>query len=267
MPSQQGFAEVNGTRLYYETAGAGPALVLVHGFSLDARIWDDQFAVFAKRYQVVRYDLRGFGKSALPTGERYMDAADLKAVFDHLGIERATLVGLSKGGGIAIDFAVTRPEAVRALVLVDSTLGGFRWSKEWEASYAPVTAQGQAGDIAGAKQLWLAHPFFQPAMANPAVAPRLAQIVMDYSGWHWQNADPGRGARPPAVERLGEVRAPTLVVVGERDLPDLHRTAEAIERGIPNARKVVLPGVGHLPNMESPRQFNEVVLDFLAEVS
>jgi pimeloyl-ACP methyl ester carboxylesterase len=149
---------------------------------------------------------------------------------------------------------------------VDSTLGGYRWSPAWEASYAPIPARRQAGDIASAKKLWLAHPFFEPAMANPAVAARLTQIVSDYSGWHWGNADPGRGARPPAAGRLGEIRAPTLVVVGERDLPDLHRTAEALQQGIPNAQKVILPGAGHMANMEAPQKFNEVVLSFLAAI-
>jgi pimeloyl-ACP methyl ester carboxylesterase len=267
MQTQSGFAEVNGTRLYYEAAGSGQPLALIHGFSLDTRMWDDQFEAFAERYWVVRYDARGFGKSALARGERYMHAADLKALLEHLEIAQAAVVGLSMGGGIAIDFALTYPEATRALIPVDSTLGGYRWSPAWEASYAPIVARGQAGDIAGARQLWLAHPFFEPAMANAGVAARLTQIVAAYSGWHWGHPDPGRGARPPAAERLGQVRAPTLLLLGERDLPDLHGTAEALHRGIPNARKVILPGVGHLPNMEAPRQFNEIVLSFLAEVS
>lgn len=266
MQIQTGFAEVNGTRLYYEVAGDGPALALVHGFGLDTRMWDDQFEAFAGRYRVLRYDARGFGKSALPGDERYMHAADLKALLEQLGIGRAAILGLSMGGGIAIDFALTYPEAASALILVDSTLGGFRWSQAWEASYAPIPARGQAGDIAGAKRMWLAHAFFEPALANPAVGARLTQIVSDYSGWHWNHADPGRGARPPAAGRLGEIRVPTLVVVGERDLPDLHRTAEALHRGIPNAQKAILPGAGHIANMEAPQPFNEVVLSFLAAI-
>jgi len=266
MQTQSGFAEVNGTRLYYEAAGAGMALALVHGFSLDTRMWDDQFEAFAERYRVVRYDARGFGKSAQPGSEKYMHAADLMALLEHLEIDRAAILGLSMGGGIAIDFALTYPEATRALVPVDSALGGYRWSPAWEASYAPIPARGQAGDITGAKKLWLAHPFFEPAMANPAVAARLTQIVSDYSGWHWGNADPGRGARPPAVERLDQIRVPTLIVVGERDLPDLHMTAEALEEGMLNARKVILRGAGHMANMEAPQKFNEVVLSFLAAI-
>jgi pimeloyl-ACP methyl ester carboxylesterase len=261
----RGFAEVNGTRLYYEVAGSGPALALVHGFSLDTRMWDDPFEEFARHYQTVRYDTRGFGKSASPTREPYMDTADLKALLDYLGIARAAVLGLSRGGGIAIDFALVHPEATRALIPVDPTLGGYRWSPAWEASYAPVAARGQAGDIAGAKQLWLAHPLFEPAMANPAVAARLTQMVSDYSGWHWVNADPGRGARPPAATRLDQIRAPTLIVVGERALPDIHRTAEVLQRGIPDTRTIVLPGAGHLPNMEAPQAFNESVRRFLAE--
>jgi pimeloyl-ACP methyl ester carboxylesterase len=189
---------------------------------------------------------------------------DLRALLDHLGIGRADIVGLSMGGGIAVDFALAYPEAVRALIPVDSTLGGFRWSEAWEASYRPVAAKGRAGDIAGAKALWMAHAFFAPALEKPDVAARFRQMVSDYSGWHWNHRDPGRGVEPPACERLSEIRAPTLIVIGERDLPDLHRTAEALARGLPHARKVTLPGVGHMANLEAPEAFNRAALDFLA---
>ena len=109
MQIQQGFADVNGTRLYYEMVGSGHPLVLVHGFTLDTRMWDDQFEMFAGRNQVVRYDLRGFGKSALPTTEPYSHPDDLRALMTHLGIEHAFIIGLSLGGAVAVDFAVTYP--------------------------------------------------------------------------------------------------------------------------------------------------------------
>jgi len=127
MNNQNGFAEVNGTRIYYETAGSGHPLVLIHGYTLDTRMWDDQFETFAQHYQVIRYDMRGFGKSAFPTDENYTHPDDLRALLEHLEIEHAHILGLSMGGGTAIDFALTYPEVADALISADSILEGFQW--------------------------------------------------------------------------------------------------------------------------------------------
>jgi 3-oxoadipate enol-lactonase len=126
MQVQSGFAEVNGTRLYYEIVGRGSHLVLIHGFTLDTRMWDDQFEAFSQHYRVLRYDARGFGKSALPVqGESYSHREDLKALLDHLKVSQAFILGLSMGGRTAISFTLEYPEVVRALIPVDAVLGGF----------------------------------------------------------------------------------------------------------------------------------------------
>jgi pimeloyl-ACP methyl ester carboxylesterase len=102
-----GYAEVNGTRLYYETAGAGHPLVLIHGYTLDSRMWDDQFETLSKKYRVLRYDLRGFGKSAYPSPDKsYCHTEDLRALLDYLKISKAYVMGLSMGGGIAVEFTL-----------------------------------------------------------------------------------------------------------------------------------------------------------------
>src|SRR2546421_4086278 len=129
-PVQTGFAEINGTTLYYEVAGAGHPFVLVHGHLLDRRSWDEQFAVFAQRYRVVRYDQRGFGDSGLITpGEPYSDRQDLYALMQFLGIERAYLMGVSGGGALAIDFTLEHPEMVDALIPVAAGVSGYRPSE------------------------------------------------------------------------------------------------------------------------------------------
>ena len=263
---QSGFAAVNGTQLYYEVAGNGDPLVLIHGFSLDRRMWDAQFEVFARQYRVVRYDARGFGKSAVPDGAPYVHADDLKALLGHLQIARAHIVGLSMGGEIATEFALAYPDSVASLVVVDSALDGYRWSQEWDNAITPIWTMGRAGDVAAAKQLWLDHPLFAPARENPAVGVLLAQMVADYSGWHWLNRNPPREKATSALQRLEHIKAPTLVVLGERDLPDFHVIADTLHQRIPNASKVVIPRVGHMSPMENPQTFNTVVLDFLASV-
>jgi pimeloyl-ACP methyl ester carboxylesterase len=137
MRPETGFADVNGTRLYYEVAGSGAPLVLMHGFSLDTRMWEPQWEPLLQRHQVLRYDLRGFGRSAPPRGAPYLHHEDLKALLDRLGIVSPALLGHSTGGSVALDFAVSYPDATRALVLFGSIAGGFAFSPEFAARWAP----------------------------------------------------------------------------------------------------------------------------------
>jgi len=262
METERGVAGVNGARLWYEIAGDGPPLVLVHGFSLDHRMWDDQFAAFAAHHRVLRYDLRGFGASSIPDGP-YRHEDDLAALLTQLGIERATIIGLSFGGQIAVDFALAYPDMVRELIPVDSVLGGHRSSPEWDAEVIPVWKAGRAGDIATAKSLWLGTGLFTPARRDPAVGARLEHMVMQYSGWHWSHRDPVQSIEPPAAAQLSRIAARTLVVVGGEDLPDLLAVADQLAREIPGAQKLVLPGIGHMANMEAPNIFNDAVRQFL----
>lgn len=266
MERQQGFALVNGTRLYYEVAGSGPPLVLIHGHGLDTRMWDDQCALFAAHYRVVRYDLRGFGRSASVGEAPYAHEDDLAALLNHLGIARSVILGLSAGGAVAIDFALAYPAMARALIVVDAALNGHAWSEAWSARWRSLRQTARTAGAHAANEEWLTHPLFAPANAQPAVAARLRQMVEEYSGWHWGNRDPQRGLDPPATERLHEIAAPTLVLLGERDLPDFHAIADRIADDVPGARKIVLPGVGHMANMETPERFNTEVLAFLAGI-
>jgi pimeloyl-ACP methyl ester carboxylesterase len=259
-----GMAAVNGTKLYYEVAGSGEPVVLVHAFTLDTRMWDDQFTVLARDFRVIRYDARGFGKSALPVpGEAYSNADDLAALLDHLDVRRAHVVGLSMGGRFALDYAVTYPDGLRSLVVIDGVVGGWQWSREWLAAYAPIVEAGRRRDAAQAKSLWLGLPLFAMARSQPPVGARLKQMVDDYSGWHFVNQNPERAVSPPAVARLGAIRAPTLVLVGERDLPDFQRMSERLEREIPGARRATIAGAGHMANMEAPEAVNKALGGFL----
>jgi pimeloyl-ACP methyl ester carboxylesterase len=262
---ESGHASVNGTRLYYEAAGAGEPVVLLHAFTLDTRMWDDQFDALARRYRAIRYDARGFGRSDVPrAGEPYSHADDLAALLDHLGARDAHLVGASMGGRFAIDFALTNAVRVRSLALVDPVIGGWPWSRRWLQSYAPVLRAARQHDVQAAKRAWLAHDLFAPAREQPGVTRRLERMVSDYSGWHFVNADPERAVEPPAVSQLGRVRVPTLAIVGERDLADFQLITERIARGVTGARRVTVPSVGHFANMEAPDRVRELLSGFLA---
>lgn len=266
LSASQGMANVNGTRLYYEIAGTGQAVVFIHGFTLDTRMWDDQFQPFAKEFQVVRYDMRGFGKSAVPTGDEYSHVEDLKALLDFLKIKHAYLVGLSKGGAVALDFTLMYPKMVHALVLLDTVLPGFNWSTEGAARDRLVWEEAGKGGIAAAKISWLAHPLFAPAHRHPAVSVRLAQIIEDYSGWHFVNRNHEHNLHPPAATRLGEITIPTLAIVGEYDLPDFLNITHLIAQEIPQAQKIIIPNVGHMSNMEASHKVNRAMSEFFKEL-
>lgn len=256
-----GTAAINGTELYYEVQGSGPVVTLLHGFSLDCRMWDEQFDTFAREFRVLRFDFRGFGRSGAAGPEPYSPAEDLRALLNHLDIVSTAVVGLSMGGGFAIDFVLAYPERTTALVAADSALAGFEWTdgrpSAWHAEIA--VAQG----VAAAKQAWLDCVLFRPAAEQPAVATALRRCVDDYSGWHWLNANPLIVPSRPAIDRLGEIPCPSLIIVGERDEADFQSVAERLARDIPRAELVRLANAGHMSNMEAPDAFNDAVLRFL----
>ena len=266
MKQRKGFAEVNGTRLYYEVAGSGHPMVLIHGFSRDTRMWDDQFETFAQRHQVIRYDARGFGKSALPSDESDAWSDDLKPLLEHLGIAHAYILGHSMGGWTATYFAQTYPEATDSLILVDPALPVVQRS-ELAEFFKSLWDAGRETGVEAAKEIWRNSPVSEPAREKPAVAARLEQMLSDYSGWHWLNTDrPVRNLDRSLVQGLARISAPTVIIVGDRSLLDTHAIADTLQQNIPNAQKVVLPGVGHYSMMEDPERFNETVLSFLAVV-
>lgn len=267
MTTEHGAAEVNGTRLVYEVAGEGPPVVLLHGYTLDMRMWDDQMVPFTESHRVVRYDLRGFGASAPPVvDEPYTHADDLHALLAHLGIERAAIVGLSMGGWAALEFALTYPESVHALILVDSALRGYSWAPPLASMLGTFDSLVNDGRLVEGKSIWLTDPLFACSRRLPTVAARLEQMVADFGCWDQLNEDPHLPLDPPATDRLHEITAPVLAIVGAEDLPDFHEIADRFVADIPGARKVVLSDAGHMANMDAPEAFNRVVLDFLASV-
>lgn len=261
---ETGFASINDAQIHFEQAGSGHPLVLLHGLGLNLHLWDSQFAPFAGGLRVIRYDLRGFGQSIPSTPAPFSHAEDLKVLLDHFKIERAHILGLSLGGRIALDFALLYPERLDRLVLVDAALGGYRFAEDWYARMATIMQHGKDGDIAAAKRLWLAHPLFDSIRAQNRNKQCFEQIASSDPGWHWLHQGFEQSINPSAAKRLHEIKAPTLVVVGEHDLPDFQAIADLLQANIAHAKKKVLAGAGHMANMEAPEQFNETVLRFLA---
>ena len=236
-------------------------MVLIHGYGLDRRLWDAQVGVWSGRYDMLRFDCRGFGESSGPLqdGFRYVD--DLGALLDRLGIERATFVGLSMGGQIAMETALLHPERVERLVLVDPFLADFDFSPDWHGMWRELAYQAHNQGIEAAKETWCEAMLFSLEGRHPQAARALRVMMTGWSGWHL--AHPQHFPYVRLTPRLSEIRAPALVLVGELDLPDFQAIAKLLERRLPVARRIEVPGVGHQPNLEDPEQFHALVDSFL----
>ncbi|HEX3603849.1 MAG TPA: alpha/beta fold hydrolase [Steroidobacteraceae bacterium] len=249
--------------LKYEAAGDGDPVVFLHGFGLDAAMWDPQWPVFAAAgHRAIRYDLRGYGASSTPEGH-YSHVDDYLALAEFLRAHPAHIVALSMGGRVALRIAAQEPEAVRSLTLVDTALDGHAWSKEWLQRSQQMMQAARRQDIFGAKQLWLQHPLFDPARGQAAVAASLEAMISRYSGWHWWQKDPDVTPQPPSAEVLARIAVPTLMIVGELDLPDFQSIARRVAADMPRVTLRAIPKAGHMVNMEAPREFNELVLEHL----
>jgi len=253
---------VPGGKLRYEVEGSGIPVVLVHGFALDARMWDEQVPALTELATVVRYDARGFGRSTRDAETPYSHAADLWLLLDHLGIDSAVLVGLSMGGRTVVEATLAAPERVRALVLLDALLEGVPWDPDSENGFREVGRELRAGDLDAARAALLRHGFFAPAQRDPKVALRLAEMVNDYSGVNWTSADPHL-PHPKSIELLGAIAAPTTVVVGELDVPCFLEMSKILADRIPGARAVTVPDVGHLVNLEAPEAVNALLREIV----
>jgi pimeloyl-ACP methyl ester carboxylesterase len=253
-----------GSSLYYEEAGAGRACVLIHANMLDCRMWDFNFLPLASGARVIRYDMRGFGKSAPSDGRMGAAVADLRGLLDYLSVEKAVICGTSMGGVVATHFALLHPERTAGLILSDSDLSGFPISAELAQPILDTHRALDDGDTARAVEIWLNHALLLPTRRYPAAWELLNRIVSEYT---WHNWLSGRTylIDPPALGRLHEINAPTLILTGAEDLPRFHAIADTLARAIPHCRRLTLPATAHLPSMEAPEVFNALLRDFLRD--
>ena len=264
MTTKSGTVHVNGADIYYELAGSGPPVVLLHAGIADSRMWDLQFDAFAAAgHRVVRYDMRGYGRTTPVPGE-FSPREDLRALLKALDIERTSLVGCSMGSRTALDFALRYPDQVDRLVLTSPSINGFDYTGRPSPLWVEIDVAAMDGDLARVNeleiQMWVDGPRRRPEQ----VAPWVRQLALEMNAVALANEGVAQEQPAPSVEgRLHTLRPPTLLVVGEEDTPRTRATADWLMGQIDHARRVDLPNAGHLPNMEQAEAYNAAVLSFL----
>ena len=261
-----GYVSVEKGRLYYEEMGEGRTLIMIHGGFIDRRMWDAQFEVFAKHFRVIRYDARNHGLSESEKGTfKYYE--DLRTLCDRLDIEKTALLGLSMGGRVSIDFSIAYPEKVWALVLAAPGVSGYSFdSKECGEFNKKYMAAYQSGNFKEMVEIflqgWTDGPYRQASDVDSEVRNKTKQMALDHERHHGSGVIMGE-LEPPALNRLVEIKAPTLAIVGDLDMPDILDIVNRVDTDAENSQKAVIQGAAHMVNMEKPNIFNKLVLDFL----
>jgi pimeloyl-ACP methyl ester carboxylesterase len=272
LQTKSGFVNSGNARLYYETAGQGIALVMIHAGVADSRQWNNEFAAFARHYQVVRYDMRGYGKSE-PVGGEFNHMDDLVAVLNALNLqEPVVIMGCSMGGGLAMDFALTHPSRTRALIMVGSAPSGLELDVPAPAKFAEVEKAFEAGDLDLVSELetqvWFDGTGRTPEQVDQAMRKLLYE--MNRQALAHEMKQLGKrlpNTQVPAFDRLSALEIPVLIVIGEHDTPYILAAADYMIERVQSVEKVIIKDAAHLPNMDHPEEFQSHITRFLEGLS
>jgi 2-hydroxy-6-oxonona-2,4-dienedioate hydrolase len=266
-----GFADSDGARIYYETAGQGTPLIMIHAGVADSRQWNNEFVHFSDAYRVIRYDLRGFGRSE-PVDAEYSHMRDLVALMAHLGVEEPVIMmGCSMGGTLAMDYTLAHPAAVKALIMVDSGPSGLQLDVPPHPAASDAEAAYNRGDLDRVAeletQIWFDGMGRTPDQVDGdmrRLAYEMNRLALSHDSRHLgeQLAD----TDSKAADRVEELQGPVLIVVGEHDIPYIHAAADYMQSRIPSASVVVIDDAAHLPNLDHPDEFQRVVAGFLGTI-
>ncbi len=244
------------------SGGAGPAILFLHGWTLDRRAWAPQRALSAG-YPVIAIDRRGFGRSTAPAA-LHLETDDIVAIQDFLTLRQSVIVGMSQAGRIALDFAAQYPKRTAALVLEGSGLAGLTPPPAPEEiipldHYRSLIKAGRIDDM---RAEWRRHPLMRSP--NPDALKIMDEILQSYDGRDLlAPPSPAFGAGPDALEKID---VPVLAVTGDQETPWRQMAAEAIADGAPNGRRAIIQNAGHVCNLCNPEQFNAVLSAFLNSV-
>jgi pimeloyl-[acyl-carrier protein] methyl ester esterase len=257
-PAADLFLVVNGTRLRFRDEGRGPAVLLLHGWTLDLEMWEPQVSALRDSFRLIRLDRRGHGLSGgAPAPLR--DSEDLAVLCAHLGLERIALLGMSQGVRAVLRFASAAPERVAALILDGPP--PLDTASDREVPLARYAALVRRHGIEAFREAWAHHALMQLRTPDPEARARLAAMLARYPGKDLRQA--ASGAQRTTRVRLESVTAPTLVLSGEYDLAGRKRAARALTARLSHAELAEIPGAGHLPNLDRPDVYNKLCREFL----
>lgn len=268
-----GFINIDKAKIYYEIAGAGTPFVMIHAGVADRRQWNNEFVYFSQKYQVIRYDMRGYGNSKPVEGE-FSHLQDLVSLLDALGIhEPMVIMGCSMGGGLAMDFALTNPSRVKALIMVDSGPNGLELDVEVPSlsKFADAEKAFESGDLDLVAeietQIWFDGIGRTPDQVNPT----MRKLLYEMNRLALSHEAKELGKRLPntetlAFEHLESLNMPVLIIVGSHDRPFTLAAADYMKEKIKFSKKVIINDAAHLPNMDQPQEFRTVVENFLSTI-
>ena len=265
-----GYAPIGGAKLYYEVAGEGHPLVMVHAGIADRTMWDGQFAEFAKHYRTIGFDNRGYGKTEPVEGE-FAIYEDIDGLLSLLNVGKTYLMGCSMGGGACIDFTLQYPHKVDALILVGSGPGGLTLDVPEAPQFAEYEQASKAGDWERVNELAIQVWFDGQGRTPDQMDAKQRAHVLEMNRQVLAYEQRGLGKRkaaldPSATQRLSELHLPVLIIYGDRDEAYIPAAADYMAQHIQGAKKVLMPNTAHLPNIERPNEFNRIVLDFLGSL-
>ena len=265
-----GLAASGDASIAFESVGDGLAVVFIHAGIADRRMWDPQFAAVPDGFRFIRLDLRGYGQS--PLGDSpFFNYEDVIAVLDHLGIDRAVVVGCSMGGGTAFDLALAAPDRVSGLVLIGTDSPGFEPEEYEPPQWPEVVKAFKTGDMERMAELeaeiWVGGHGRSLDQVDRKVFDLVVEMDLPLLLTEKRRDELTVPLDPPRRERMAEISTPVLVVVGEHDLPDVRAAAEHLARTLSHHEAVVIPGAAHLANLEQPDAFNRVLAGFLEAFS
>ncbi|QYR19471.1 alpha/beta hydrolase [Paenibacillus sp. sptzw28] len=263
---QAGKIKVNGTELYYESLGSGEAVVLLHGHSVDRRMWDPQFEALAAKYRVIRYDMRGYGLSSMPVeDEPFLHADDLYSLMKELGVTTAHLVGLSMGSFTALDFLALHPECVSSVSVASGAIY-YEDDEDHQSSAKPGDKSGV--DVEQHKRIWFGQMQEACGPHWMEIKNTLWEMISEWSAWQANHREARTFIGPSLGGLLRSLprNVPLLVIIGMSDNAGSLRSSDKLLRLMPSARPVYLPDSGHFSNMETPELFTKELTRFLDSV-
>ena len=270
--SDSGLAPINNALIYYEITGDGQPFVMIHAGVADSRQWNHEFVYFANRFRVLRYDLRGYGRSEPVEGE-FSHLQDLIALLDQLHFDQPLiLMGCSMGGGLAMDFALEQPSRVKALIMVGSGPSGLELDVPRPAKFEEAEKAYNAGDLDLVAEIETQIWFDGIGRAPTQVKSAMRQLAYDMNRKALSHDAKQLGKALPntqilAAGRLSELSVPVLVIVGSHDTPYILAAASYMVEKIPSSSKVIIEDAAHMPNMDHPEDFRRIVDAFLSGIS